>query len=124
MTREIKVGDKVKVIDWGKKYSTYTDFFSEHDFSLLGLLNKSRISVKDIASYESCKGSFKDYTFEVLYIGKHHNEDTMIAFIKAVDKYDCTYTFLVGTEGLALDVLKMTYEEIREKLGYDFELVD
>lgn len=122
MTREIKVGDKVKVVDWGQRYSEYTDFFEEHEYDFL---NKACISLGDIASYGfGRKGSIDNYTFEVLYIGKHHNDIDMIAFIKAVDEYDKVHTFLVGIKGLALDVPKMTYEEIREKLGYDFELVD
>lgn len=134
-TKNIKVGDIVKVTDWGELYSTYWDFFDKMKDELLkcNKLTLSDIarygkSVNDIRTSDSYSKALLDCDYEVILIGAHHyDEHKKLAIIKqceVIDMFDdYSHIYIVGINGLSTKVKNMTIKEIEELLGYKINIV-
>lgn len=84
----IKIGDLVTVIAPGKRYSSYRDFFTEH--------NLSKRWQKIFDKCNSFEEAFpKELIFEVLYIGEHKFCKNNVAVIRNGLKI-----YLIDVEGL------------------------
>ena len=86
----LQIGDKVKVIDNGKTYSTYQDFMIEYG------------TKEDCCNW--CKGKNpceNAHTYEIINIATHplRATDGQLAIIRNVDYTNETY--IVGVKGLA-----------------------
>lgn len=114
---EFKVGDIVRVTNWGKQYSTYTPWFTEH---------ASELELEWMINYCYCNGNFpknSDYCrnkrFKVLFVDR----DLGMCLIGEtfINMLGCTY--LIDENGLALVRKRMTQDDIEMKLGYRVELI-
>lgn len=118
---DIKIGDIVKVENVGAEYTTYAEFFNHNGIEII----TSNISLKDIARYRLYRESLSDCAeYEVLFIGRHHITEEEMAFIKPINKDNYYSTYLIETRGLSLSKKKMTYSELRDIVGFDFQIVD
>ena len=112
---KFKVGDIVRVIDWGKQYSTCTPWFIEH---------ASELELEWMINY--CYGSFSKNSdhysmerFKVLFV----DQDKGRCLIGEM-RINCVgNTYLIDKEGLALVRKRMTQDDIEMELGYRVELI-
>lgn len=110
---KFKVGDIVRVIDWGKQYSTCTPWFTEH---------ASELELEWIINY--CYGNFSKNSdhcpnerFKVLF----ENKGRYLIGEKFINMVGSTY--LIGEDGLASVRKRMTQDDIEMELGYRVELI-
>lgn len=117
---EFKVGDLVKVANWGAQYSSHRDWFLDH-------MNddgfKAEWAIRyafDNALYEieSLGDSAKQKTYQVLYTDGYKY---LISAAKTRSVYQPVY--LIQEDGLKRPPRKMTLKEIEKELGYEVELV-
>lgn len=87
MSDEIKVGDLVEVINNGKSYTTYEDWFKENNASDLRKLYKFDDLLKD--------GTLCN----VIKTGKHSWQDALLVAVQSLSK-DQRGVYLIGAEGL------------------------
>lgn len=132
----IKVGDIVKVTDWGETYPTYCDFFDEMRDEILKCdkLTLSDIarygkSINDINDSDSYSDALRNCDYEVILIGTHHYSGHKIAIIKQYEVIgmfygddDC-HIYIIDVNALSTKVKNMTIKEIEELLGYKINLV-
>ena len=112
---EFKVGDIVRVTNWGEQYSTCTPWFTKH---------ASELELEWMINY--CYGNFsKDSNrypnerFKVLFVDQDKGRCLIGAtFINMVGS-----TYLIGEAGLALVRKRMTQDDIEMELGYRVELI-
>ena len=109
---KFKVGDKVMVVDDGKRYDTFTEWFAVHREHLkTEWLVKYRYNDDDIITGDICT---------VLYCAPHiKNTSAMLYLIEHSD--GCVY--LIGEAGIELASRKMTLADIEQELGYKVELI-
>ena len=117
---EFKVGDLVKVANWGSQYSSHRDWFLAH-MSDAGFEAEWAIRYAfDNALYEiESLGDFaKQKTYQILYIDG-------IKYLISIADTDSLYTpvYLIHEKGLKRTPRKMTLKEIEKELGYEVELV-
>lgn len=135
-TENIKVGDIVKVTDWGEIYSAYWAFFDEMKNELLKCdkLTLSDIarygkSVNDIRTSDSYSKAILDCDYEVILIGEHHYNGKKLAIIKQCEITDMSFgddyrnIYIVGINALSTKAKNMTIKEIEELLGYKINIV-
>ena len=110
----IRVGDKVKVKNWGKSYSNTVSWFEESTDIPRGLI--ARYAYGDDSNFHNCQYSDTE-TYTVKYLKDNK------ALITAQGR-DYSPVYMIGIEGLELkDVKKMTVSEIEEELGYRVEII-
>lgn len=85
----IKVGDTVKIVNFGKFYTTYCNWVDKNVTS----------------SYDKCRYAFKqtpnNNIGKVLYMAKHESQNTMLAFIEVKTAEGYTDPcYLISVEGL------------------------
>ena len=118
---EIKVGDKVRVVYAGHRYTTYGNFFDDNPECV------NTLSLGDIARYRNNDNEDMDTlsTYEVLFIGMHGKTGADVCYIKEIsDKYDWEKKYYL-IQKIGLEVIKpMTKKEIEQALGYAIEIVD
>lgn len=105
----IKVGDIVKVTDWGRNYSTHKQWFLDN-MSNLNIEWLIRYAFGDRSKYEECKYD-DDTEYKVLYISdKDH---------RALISRGTYEVYLIGIDALMpyYVEVEMTIKEIEEKLG-------
>ena len=117
---EFKVGDLVKVADWGSQYSSHRDWFLAH-MSNAGFKAEWAIRYAfDNVLYEieSLGDSAKQKTYQILYTDGYK-------YLISAAKTDSLYTpvYLINEKGLKRAPRKMTLKEIEKELGYEVELV-
>ena len=113
---KFKVGDKVKVKNWGRSYSTYTSFFEERQ-------NDSNMKIEYMINYAYNNDKFLKYrelnsdpdTYTVVYVSN------FLSPILIQDSFEATY--IVGDDALEFENKKMTLKEIEEQLGFSIELI-
>lgn len=114
MNRKIKVGDTVKVVDWGCEYSTNDAWFYEHknELELEWLL---KYSYGNDANFMEHRYD-DDSSYQVLYVDEIE-EKCLITFKSFFE--DINEVYLIGFNGIKLNnkATKMTISEIEEKLG-------
>ena len=117
---EFKVGDLVKVVDWGPQYSSHRDWFLAH-MSNAGFKAEWAIRYAfDNALYEieSLGDSATQKTYQVLYTDGYKY---LISVVDGRSVYQPVY--LIQEDGLKRTPRKMTLKEIEKELGYEVELV-
>lgn len=127
----MKIGDYVCVKNWGAQYSTYTDWFVEHNIKSEYMI---RYAYGDSSNYEKY-GNYPDKRiFKILDIhsGNEFDDGLELALItivenqKFTDLKDLEYVgkiYLIRTEALE-QVYIMTQEEIEKKLGHKVIIVN
>ena len=120
---DIKVGDIVNVVDWGRVYSTNVSWFKNN----FGALNRDwiiRYAFGDSSNYLKFRNASLDGTkYKVLFIGKHNICNSLVALI--AEDYAYSPVYLIGLDGLSkyIPPKKMTQKEIEKELGYKIEIV-
>lgn len=79
-----KVGDKVRIIDYGKTYSTYDKWLIENN-----------IDIKYAIKWTAGKHPINGYNYKIVAIHKHLDSRAMLALIE--DDYNC---YIINIEGL------------------------
>ena len=115
----IKAGDIVKVVDWGRIYSTYIDWFVERADELKAEW-LARYAYGDSRNYENYpkKGS-DNREWKVLFV------DGQFALIIEESPFIITNekVFLINVDGLSPFVREMTLSEIEAELGYPVKII-
>lgn len=112
---KFKVGDIVRVTNWGRQYSTCTPWFTKH---------ASELKLEWMINY--CYGNFsKNFDhcsmerFKVLFV----DQDKGRCLIGEMLINCIGNTYLIDEEGLAHVRKRMTQDDIEMELGYNVELI-
>lgn len=113
---KFKVGDKVKVKDWGCSYTTFTSFFKDRQ-------NDSNMKIEYMINYAYNNDKFLKYrelnsdpdTYTVVYVSN------FLSQVLIQDSLEATY--IIGADALEFKNKKMTLKEIEEQLGCSIELI-
>lgn len=113
---KFKVGDKVKVKDWGCSFTTYTGFFKDRQ-------NDSDMKIEYMINYAYNNDKFSKYselnsdpdTYTVVYVSN------FLLQVLIQDSFEATY--LIRSDALEFKNRKMTLKEIEEQLGFSIELI-
>lgn len=116
---KFKVGDKVKVENWGLSYTTYTSFFKNRQ-------NDSNMKIEYMINYAYNNDKFFKYyelnsdpdTYTVVYVNDVNN---FLSQVLIQDSLGATY--IIRADALEFKNKKMTLKEIEEQLGYSIELI-
>jgi len=116
---EFKVGDLVKVVDWGQQYSTHQDWFLAHmnndgfkiEWAIRYAFSNALFEIKSLGD------SAKLETYRVLYMD---GVTYLISSIADTQAYQPVYLF--NESGLKRPPRKMTKADIEKELGYEIEI--
>lgn len=129
---EFRVGDKVKITNLGKIYSTYASWFSSQRNA------EKNLDCIALYDYNNCRSidffnshDIKRTEFVIKMLGKHTNysEEELALITHYKKEYDGTeypyISFLINVEGITLTKQFMTVDEMKEKLEdlLDVEIV-
>lgn len=116
----IKVGDIVKVKDWGKSYACAIDWFIQNDIRSRLMIRYAYADSRRFDTYNSDTGKEDTFEYEVLAVADNK------ALITQAPNYHINPVYLVGTAGLVNinEIHHMTIEEIEEALGYPIEIIE
>lgn len=114
---EFKVGDIVRVVNWGKQYSTCTSWFIKH---------ASELELEWMINYRYGNYSWNDNhsaneQFKVLFVDDSKEGKCLIG--RMLFTGDVTHVYLISLDGLALARKAMTQDDIEMALGYKVELI-
>jgi len=124
----MKVGDLVRVTNWGGGYTTNIAWFLDHvhDLDVNYLI---RYAYNDSTNYFEHKHD-DDRVFEVLYVDDALSPNALITLATDLMDYsddDYKKIFLIGCNNLELanepEVHSMTLKEIEKELGYKVSIV-
>lgn len=124
----MKVGDLVKVTNWGGGYTTNSAWFLDHvhDLDVNYLI---RYAYNDSTNYFHHKND-DDRVFEVLYVDDALAPNALITLAPESMSYnddDYKKVFLIGCRDLELvnkpEKRTMTLKEIEEELGYEVSII-
>ena len=124
----MKVGDLVRVKNWGGGFTTNTPWFLDHvhDLDVNYLI---RYAYNDSTNFLKRKND-DDRVFEVLYVDDALAPNALITLAPDLMDYnddDFRKVFLIGCNDLELanepEVHSMTLKEIEEELGYKVSIV-
>lgn len=113
----IRVGDVVRVTDWGKSYSTNKMWFKQHEKEL-NIDWLIRFAYDDDRKYVDktvCKHDKRKYT--VLFI----DDASRLALITSGGEFDSVY--LISTYAIVPWRKRMTLKEIEEIIGCPIEIL-
>lgn len=123
---EFRVGDRVKITDLGKIYSTYASWFSLQKNQKNILQNLDCIALYD---YNNCRSEdffnshdIKRTEFVIKMLGKHtdYSEEELALITHYEKEYDGTeypyISFLINVEGITPTKQFMTVDEMKERL--------
>ncbi len=122
----MKVGDLVRVNNWGGGFTTNTPWFLDHihDLDVNYLI---RYAYSDSTNFLKRKNN-DNRIFEVLYVDDALAPNALITL--ATDSYDdddYKKVFLIGCQELELvnkpEKRVMTLKEIEEELGYEVSII-
>ena len=124
----MKVGDLVRVTNWGGEYTTNSAWFLDHvhDLDVNYLI---RYAYNDSTNYFKHKND-DDRVFEILYVDDALSPNALITLATdPMDYNDDDYRkiFLSGCSSLELvnepEVHPMTLKEIEKELGYKVSII-
>lgn len=115
----IKVGDFVKVKDWGESYSCAMEWFLNNHIDNQLMIRYAYGDSRKFDVYNSDTGIKDIFEYEVLAVADDK------ALIADPSRYGNTQAFLVRTEALIniTEIHRMTIEEIEDELGYPIEII-
>lgn len=129
---EFRVGDRVKITDLGKIYSTYASWFSsqkntEKNLDCIALYDYNNCRSKDFFNSHDIKRT----EFVIKMLGKHgiYSEEELALITYYEKEYDGTeypyISFLINVKGITPTKQFMTVDEMKEKLEdlLDVEIV-
>ena len=112
--REFKVGDIVRVTNWGDQYSTCTSWFLSHvsELKFEWMINYRYGNLSRNDNHPA------DEEFKVLFVDSKDGRCL-------IGRTNCfTHgVYLIGSRGLALARKAMTQDDIEMALGYKVELI-
>lgn len=105
---KFKVGEKVKVVDCGHRFTTYASWFDDIE----------GLSLSEIAKYDyndNCSTDDFNCEFEVVTFNYDDHNDNYVYFIKNMitDK-----NYLIKEIGLDFNLIKITRQQLRD-MGYE-----
>lgn len=117
--RKYKVGDIVKVTEWGYQYIFNIDWFYKHctdlDFDIKWAIRyaygNSMYAVDSLGEQE------KLYSYRIYYAAPEQDK-----YLISVDD-DCAPMYLFSARGLKTAPRAMTQDDIESELGYKVELI-
>ena len=114
--REFKVGDIVRVTNWGDQYSTCTSWFIAH---------ASELKLEWMINYRYGNCSWDDNhsaneQFKVLFVD---SKERKCLIGRMLFSGDACGVYLIGSNGLASVRKAMTQDDIEMALGYKVELI-
>lgn len=124
----MKVGDLVRVKNWGGSFSTNTPWFLDHvhDLDINYLI---RYAYNDSTNFLKRKNN-DDRIFEVLYVDDALSPNALITLATDSMNYnddDYKKIFLIGCNDLELvnepEIHSMTLKEIEKELGYKVSII-
>lgn len=124
----MKVGDLVKVKNWGGSFSTNTPWFLDHvhDLDVNYLI---RYAYNDSTNFLKRQNN-DDRIFEVLYVDDALSPNALITLATDSMNYnddDYKKIFLIGCNDLELvnepEIHSMTLKEIEKELGYKVSII-
>ena len=112
---EFKVGDVVRVTNWGDQYSTCTSWFIAHasELKLEWMINYR------YGNYLKNSDHNPDERFKVLFVDQDSGKCLIGEMF--INMVGCTY--LIHEEGLVHARKRMTQDDIEMELGYKVELI-
>ena len=116
--REFKVGDVVRVTNWGDQYSTCTPWFIAHasELKLEWMINYRYGNLSTNDSHPA------DEKFKVLFVDDSKDGRCLIG--RMLFSGDVTHgVYLIDSDGLASVRKAMTQDDIEMALGYKVELI-
>lgn len=115
----IKVGDIVKVKDWGESYSCAMEWFLNNHIDNQLMIRYAYGDSRKFDVYNNDTGRKDPLRYEVLAVADDK------ALIAEPSQYGNTRAFLVRTEALVniAEIHHMTIEEIEDELGYPIEII-
>lgn len=115
---KFKVGDIVRVTNWGRQYSTCTLWFTKHASELkLEWMINYRYGIYLKNSDHNPDERFK--VFKVLFVDQDSGKCLIGEMF--INMVGCTY--LIHEEGLVHVRKRMTQDDIEMELGYNVELI-
>lgn len=114
---EFKVGDIVRVTNWGAQYSTCTSWFIKHasELELEWMINYR------YGNYSWNDNHSADEQFKVLFVESKDGKCLIGHMLFSGDVAHGVY--LIDSDGLALARKRMTQNDIEMELGYRVELI-
>lgn len=110
---KFKVGDKVRVINNGSRYDTFTGWFEAYrEYLKTEWLVKYRYGDDDNITGDICT---------VLYCAPHINCAHIMLYLI---EHSEGYVYLIGEAGIEVASRKMTLADIEKELGYPVEIVE
>lgn len=111
---KFKAGDVVIVKDWGRQFTTYTDWFIGH---------KDEIPIEWMIKYSYDNRNFEyepiDMRYVVLYV-----DDYMYLIGNCNNEFKhLRSVYLIHEDGIEFAPRRMTQAEIEKALGYKIEIV-
>ena len=123
MSNDIKVGDIVRVTNWGKQYYSNESWFeTQYTQGKIPLNFVARYAYGDTSNYRNCRYD-DDTRYEVLYVSARPKSRVLICDERPM----CTNIYLLDIDGVELydKPVEMTISEIEEKLGItNLKIVD
>ena len=112
---KFKVGDIVRVTNWGNQYSTCTPWFTKHasELELEWMINYRYGNFSKNSDHHSAE------RFKVLFVDP--KDGRCLIGEMFINMVGCTY--LIHEEGLAHARKRMTQDDIEMELGYKVELI-
>jgi len=123
--KDMKVGDLVRVKNWGGGFTTNSPWFLDHvhDLDVNYLI---RYAYNDSTNFLKRKNN-DDRVFEVLYVDKPNALITLATDLMTYNDDDYRKVFLIGCRDLELinkpEKRAMTLKEIEEELGYEVSII-
>lgn len=110
---KFKVGDKVRVVNNGSRYNTFTAWFE---------VNREHLKTEWLVNYRYADDDdITGDTCTVLYCAPHiTNHSAMLYLIK----HGTDYVYLIGEAGIEVVRRKMTLADIEKELVYSVEIVE
>lgn len=121
----MKIGDLVRVTNWGGSFTTNNAWFLDHvhDLDVNYLI---RYAYNDSTNFLKRKNN-DDRVFEVLYVDEPNALITLATDLITYHDDDYRKVFLIGCRDLELvnkpEKRAMTLKEIEEELGYKVSII-
>lgn len=109
----IRIGDTVKIINDGKRYTTFSKWFAD---------NIDNLNIRDVVAYDYDDDKNQDYFDNVLCEVVYIDRKNEICLIREMD--DRFLTYLVDLDGIASIKKQMTIEDIEKLLGFQIEIIE
>ena len=113
---KFKAGDVVTVVNWGKQYTTYTEWF---------LFRKSEFPTEWLVKYAYANCMFKRPLTHKYYTVLYVDDDMcLIGEREGYNTGRLGSVYIISEDGIALAPKRMTKADIEKELGYRIEIIE